>query len=207
MYYFPGHKTGFFHIPKTGGTAMSRFLLSAFAERGDAGQEIAKNRWHETLAEKENVLGQNLAAESTFITTVRNPYAMVVSLYFWCRLKVERQDFDLKDYPETEQIAAMNFAEYMDWYMENEQPTENWFLKNGCIPENLHILRIEHIEKEADELLNKKMALGFTVKVPVANASRHAPYMSYLNDDFIRQINKKHAWTFEHFYPELVKSR
>ena len=201
MYYFPKHKLGFLHIPKTGGSAFSRFLIQALHARGDEAREVQKVRWHEPLADKIEVLGADIARDSLFLATVRNPYAAAVSLYFWCRKKVDEKHFDLHEYPSTELIARMTFAQYMAWYVDNELPFERYFLDDdGRVPGNLRLLRLEAIDAEADAVLNGELGLGMDVHVPVGNASVHGPALSYLDDDQVRLLNAHQAWLFAHCY-------
>ncbi len=200
MYYFPKHKIGFFHIPKTGGTAFGKFMIDVMRERGDREQEITLNRWHEPLSAKRRVLGEDLFNQSVFLTTVRNPYAVVVSLYFWCMKKFKEQHADLKDYPEYAVVASMSFSEFVHWHLQNELPIEDFFVENEEVPPNLRILRLENLDAEADAILNGELALGVDVTVPVANASPHGPVMSYLENDHIRLINQHYAWSFDWLY-------
>ena len=200
MYYFPKHKLAFCHIPKTGGTAISEFLLRTFAARGDSGQEISRMRWHESLAVKRERLGPQVFDDATILASVRNPFAVVVSMYFWCRRKVEENHGDLVDYPEVRTVAAMDFAQFLDWYPHNELPFVHYLQINGKVPPNVHILHLENIDAELDAVLNGKLGLGVKVKVPVLNTSRHGPVMSYLDAPARARIMSYYEWAFTHWY-------
>ena len=205
MYYWPKHKLGFFHIPKTGGSSFGGFMFKALRKRGDDGVEIARVRWHEPIAEKRAVLGPEAFDEARLITTIRSPYATVVSTYFWYRLSWDEQHPNLDEYPEAETIAGMEFREFVDWYIENAPTFGEYLLLDGELPANLWIARLESVDSDADRILNAELGLGIEIKLRVRRKSEHGPYMSYLTPDDILRINAKHRWDFEHLYPgELI---
>jgi hypothetical protein len=148
------------------------------------------------------VLGDDAFRDSVFLTNVRDPYAVVVSMYFWCRKKVAENHADLAQYPETMTVAAMPFAEYIDWYPAHEPAFEHYFLERGAVPPNLRILRLENLEADAAAVLNGELDLGLDIDVPVWNASSHGPPMSYLDAHAIDVVNRHYAWAFEHLYAD-----
>lgn len=200
MYYFHKHRIGFFHIPKTGGSSFSAFLSEALSAKGDSPTEVAREFWHEPLAVKRELIGAELFEQSTIITTVRNPYATVVSFYFWCRRKVQEGHADLQRYPWATTIAQMSFSEYIDWYMENERSFDEYLLIRAALPANLRIARLEHVHTDAKRILNDELNLDIDIRIPVYRTSIHAPFMSYMTPEFIRRINDKYHWAFEHLY-------
>jgi hypothetical protein len=202
MYYFDKHRIGFLHLPKTGGSAFSRFLLEALGARGDTGREVTRVRWHEPLRDKIQVLGADVAAGSTFIATVRNPYAVAVSLYFWMQKKVREKHADIDEYPDSERVAAMDFDQYMQWHAEHGVSYERYFLEGGEVPANLRLLRLEHIEADADAVLNGELGLGLDIAVPVWRASEHGPVMSYLQPRHLAALNQQFAWPFANLYAD-----
>ena len=203
MYYFPRHKLGFIHVPKAGGTSFYEFLNRVMRERGDPEQEITRDLYHEPIGNKRDVLGVERFSESTFVTTIRNPYAVVVSLYFWSKRKVDEQHPDLATYPATETIAAMDFPAYVRWYVENEPAFEHYLLVDGAIPANLRVLRLEDVSAEADRVLNGELGLGVDTRIGVSGTTRslHAPALSYLTIEDVDLVKRKYAWAFGRYYP------
>ena len=202
MYYVPRHRIGFFHIPKTGGSAFGRFLVDALGKRGDVAREVSRVRWHEPIADKRAALGAAEFDRAVILANVRDPYAVVVSMYFWCRKKVAENHVDLDQYPDTRLVAAMDFAQYLDWYVRNEPPFEHFLADGGDVPANVRLLRLEHLHADADAVLNGELGLGIDIDVPVWNASSHGPPMSYLDDAAIARINEHYAWAFARLYAD-----
>jgi hypothetical protein len=201
MYFFPAHHLGFFHIPKTGGTSVSAFLSEQLLARGDAGREVTLKMYHEPIGDKMQALGKDLFDRSLFITTVRNPYAVVVSLYFWYQRKSRERHPDLHVYPESDVVARMSFSEYLGWYLANEKPFEHYLLHEGGIPRNLRVVKLEEVDAALFRVLNGELGLGIEGHVPVFRTTTHDPFMTYLDQDAIRAINGMYRWSFDTFYP------
>jgi hypothetical protein len=202
MYFFPAHHLGFFHIPKTGGTSVSAFLIEQMRARGDAEREVTLKMYHEPIGNKIEALGKDVFDRSVFITTVRNPYAAVVSLYFWYQRKSRERHADLDVYPESDLVARMTFDEYLDWYVANGRPFDHYLVENGEIPHNVRVIKLEDVDAGLFRVLNGELGLGIAGRVPVFRTTVHEPFMTYLDPNAIRKINSMYRWSFDSFYPD-----
>jgi hypothetical protein len=200
MYYFPKHRIGYFHIPKTGGTSVSEWLREFLESRGDTAEEIQRDTWHEPMAVKRELLGAERFAQTRVLSNIRNPYATAVSYYFWCRRKFDEKHSDWDRSPGVAEVAQMPFENFVDWYLAHEKPFDDYLLLDGGLPANLSLLRLESIEADVGRVLNGDLALGIATPLPRLTSSNHGPFMSYLSDDDIHKLNRMQAWAFAHFY-------
>ncbi|MEM9498682.1 MAG: sulfotransferase family 2 domain-containing protein, partial [Pseudomonadota bacterium] len=103
MYISSGRRFVFVHIPKTGGTSMTRALESrAMADDlpiGDTpkarqrrrrlkGIDSAGRLWkHSTLADIDGLVAKSFIDDALVVSMVRNPWDRVFSLYTWSRMQ------------------------------------------------------------------------------------------------------------------------
>lgn len=206
MYYFEDNDLMFFHIPKTGGTSFAAFLKKElFKYNGHKKHKVINlENYHEPLANKIKAVGEEAFYNSTVIAIVRNPYDVVVSLYFWYKRKYKEKHSDLKTYPHVKKIAKMSFDDYIDWYVENYSNFKEYLLVDDKLPDNVRLLRLEHLEEDAKKLLIDELGIDIKVKIPVfeGTTSKHKEALYYFNDSTLEKINNKFDWMFSTIYKD-----
>jgi hypothetical protein len=202
MYYFPKHRIGYFHIPKTGGTSVSEWLREFLEGRGDRAEEIQRDDWHEPMSVKRELLGAERFARTRLLSNVRNPYATAVSYYFWCRKKFDEKHSDWDRTPGVAEVAQMPFGRFVAWYQDHEKPFDDYLLVDGALPPNLRLLRLESIEADTERVVKGELGLDIGKPVPRLTHSKHGPFLSYLSADDIDRLNRMQAWAFTHLYAD-----
>ncbi len=206
----------FLHVPKTGGMAVTQKLLDILPKPiYYALPEGAKNKVHNppkiiAVAGKRHgnlqqaqdwvkEYGKTLTSFKKIVATIRNPYAMEVSRYFYLRLdrpwdRGKAQAIALNSDFETFALESPYFGRKLS-------RVEDYFLVDGTIPENMTILKQEQLDAD----LNKVLAeLGLALESDVAkqNGTKHADYHQYLTPQAEVSVYKRYQWLFDAgFYP------
>lgn len=206
----------FLHFPKTAGKSLTHALVqtlgrpmtcviskgqvSELADCDNTGLTIIEGWAHENMrAARERLAECNKTLESfkAIILGIRNPYDLMVSNYFFMRKTYkhnrERENFKIAMENDFEDYAVkVGFA-----------PIENWMTINGSRPENLRIIRFEHLQEDFDDLANE---FGFaSITMPHINPSSHDHYMAYLTPAAEEAIYEKLKYLFdEGFYERQI---
>lgn len=201
----------FLHVPKTGGMAVTQKLLEVLPKPIHyALPEGAKDKAHNppeilaTVGKRHGNLqqaqdwvaeyGKTLASFKKIIATIRNPYAMEVSRYFYLRLghpwdKGKAQKIALESDFETFTVESPYFGR-------KSSRVEDYFLINGAIPENLVVIKHEQLYSDLAEVLAE---LNITLKNPITkvNSTKHADYHQYLTPQAEEAIYQRYQWLFD----------
>lgn len=201
----------FVHYPKTAGKTLTRFFVQAwprpiagFISRGQvheladcdlASTGIQVGRGHENLAETARLVregGGDLGRMQAVFCCIRNPYDLMVSNYHFMRQTFannrERPNFiiahenDFTSYCEKVGVAS----------------PKNWMTLDGEQPENLQIIRFEHM---ADDLTRFATQYGFAQpQLDHLNASKRAHYSEYLSARSEAAIAERFGYWFDAGY-------
>jgi hypothetical protein len=202
----------FLHFPKTAGKSLTRALVETLgrpmtcviskgqvreiADCDHDGLTIIEGWAHENMrAVRKRLAEYNKTLESfkAIILGIRNPYDLMVSNYFFMR-KTFKHNRDRENF----RIAMEN--EFEDYTLKvGFASIENWMTINGSRPENLRIIRFEHLQADFDALANE---FGFkSITMPHINTSSHDHYSKYLTPRAEEAIYRKLKYLFdEGFY-------
>jgi len=206
----------YLHAPKTAGKSLTRYFLSVwprpihgyiakgqFAEIADLDPtdlHLEAGRGHEgmhfawKLFEERGVQIRNLKA---IFVSVRNPYDLMVSNYFFQRETYERWP-EARSNANFRLAASTDFDEYCR--RSTAAPDVHW-LKNGShLPRNLRLIRFERLNEEIPALARE---FGWPdVAFPHLNPSRRDDFHQYLTPETERLIYERYRYFFDYgLYP------
>ena len=189
-----------YHINKCGGTSVKNALASVFAKPG---WKVGLQHFHEPLQNKLELLGSKFY-KYTIVTTVRNPYDRIVSLYSFRKEQYSRKPADVK-YKAAYEMSfdVWFFKDLLKDPMLHDSWQSDWLLIDGKIPENVYILKLENIDIELAVFLKEKFDRVLHKEVRRLNRSRHKHYDFYMTSEIKAIINEKEKWLFDQGYYEM----
>lgn len=206
----------FLHVPKTGGMAVTKYLLEVlpppvryaypnFREDYERkGIVQLKGIRHETMSEARDflhTLGLDLAAFKCIIAMLRNPYAIEVSRFAYLQKghswdRGHNQDLALGGDFE-------RFAIHSHDHGGHARPIESYFLLDGQMPPNLKILRTENLDEEVKRAL-EGIGVRTDAILPRDNESSHGDPPRYYTRAAEEAVYRRYRWVFDRgFYPRL----
>lgn len=207
----------FVHVPKTGGMAVTRYLLQVLPQPVwythpdrdpalDAGVVQIEGIRHETLAEGFAIAarqGIDAARLPLMVGVIRNPYALEVSRFAYLQ-KGHAWDAG----PNQDLALAGDFTAFATQSTEHagsERPIECYFEIDGQIPAAMRILRQESLSTDLPRVLREA---GITAPADAAiapeNESQHGPWLDYYTRAAAEAVNERYRWVFDRgFYERL----
>jgi hypothetical protein len=212
----------FLHVPKTGGTSVSLWLLDVLpgpvwhTHPDHVGEDSSSSRIrrvhgraHETLNEASEVLpryGIDIRRLPLILAGIRNPYALEVSRYFHLR----------KERPLDKQEPGPSLAREVDFenFVLNYEPQwvigghlGPYFVLDGDVPANLVIVRLENAHEELSSAL-ARIGIATDVPLPWYNESDHEHFSTYYTLPAEEAVYRRHQWVFnDGFYARLDRSQ
>jgi SAM-dependent methyltransferase len=200
----------FLHVPKTGGTSVTRHLLEVlpapvyyvrpdgveedYAQR-DGVVQIAGPR-HASLPQAVDLLGEydlGLADFKLILAAIRNPYSLEVSRYHYLR----------RGHPEdvgrNQRLAlTRDFSAFAaeSSFGASGQALENYFHWENRFPPNLTIARFESLEADVKQAL-ESIEIASHEAFHWMNKSRHADFASYYTREGEEAVFNKYRWVFD----------
>jgi chondroitin 4-sulfotransferase 11 len=179
------HKFIFAHIPKTGGTAIST-ALRKFGLKGEGHRTIT------SIHSAFKMTPQQVQQYFCF-AVVRNPWDIVVSNYFYVRMKKNywhSNDGTTKygPHPDHKAVSKMSFGQFVRAIQENKLKsryfrTQQSYWLDGKID---FIAKFERLQDDFDIICDK---IGIAKqKLPIINASKHSNYSQYYNHNLQRIV-------------------
>lgn len=201
----------FLHVPKTGGMAVTQKLLDILPKPiYYALPEGAKNKVHNPPAviavagKRHGNLKQaqdwikeydrTLASFKKIVATIRNPYAMEVSRYFYLRLDRPWDRGKAQEIALNSDFEA--FALKSPYFGRKLSRVEDYFLVDGIMPKNMAIIKQEQLNVDLGKILAE---LGLTLGSDVAkkNGTKHADYHQYLTPQAEVAVYERYQWLFD----------
>jgi hypothetical protein len=200
----------FVHVPKTGGMAVTRYLLGVLPrpvwythpDRDpalDAGVIQLPGIRHESLAEAWALAarqGVDPARLPLVLGVVRNPYALEVSRFAYLQ-KGHAWDAG----PNQELALAGDFTAFAaesSHHAGRERPIESYFEIDGQTPRNMAILRQETLHDDLPKALREAgIAVSPDAVIAHDNESRHGPWLAYYTRAAVEAVNDRYRWVFD----------
>lgn len=212
-----GRRVLFVHVPKTGGMAVTRYLLAALPRPVwsthpdhdpalDAGVIQLGGIRHETLAESFAIAaaqGIDAARLPLVIGVLRNPYALEVSRFAYLQ-KGHAWDAG----PNQELALAGDFTAFATQSTDHggsARPIESYFEIDGRTPPTMRILRQESLHDELPRVLRDAgIEIPATAALAAENESPHGPWLEYYTRAAAEAVNARYRWVFDRgFYERL----
>lgn len=188
----------FIHIPKTGGGSIRRTLLphadiitakDAKTDHAKKFKRLINNNMtvknmsiHAKPKVVQNLVGRKVWANYFKFCFVRNPWDLMVSLYYFNRRP---------DYGKTEVgrfAKRHNFTDFITWFVRTRKNKKGGIITKGQLPYILnnngkllinYVGRFENLVNEFGNITNK---LGIKEKLMHSNRTSHKPYREYYDD-------------------------
>jgi hypothetical protein len=212
-----GRRVLFVHVPKTGGMAVTRYLLAALPRPVwythpdhdptlDEGVIQLPGIRHETLAESLAIAarqGIDAACLPLMLGVLRNPYALEVSRFAYLQ---KGHPWDAG--PNQDLALAGDFTAFATQSTDHggsERPIEAYFEIEGAIPATMRILRQESLHDELPRALREAgIDVAASATLAAENESRHGPWIDYYSRAAAEAVTARYRWVFDHgFYERL----
>ena len=206
----------FLHVPKAGGTSIIHYLMQVLPKPvyyslpadhvADVPDGVTRFHGvaHESLEEARLVLAQHGRRIEEFpvvVACIRNPYELEVSRYSFLRR-------DREKYNHGPQQAIAFIGDFELFAMcsrpHGQRRLESYFVLEGTVPPNLHIIRLEDVQSGLTDCLVVAGAELGTAHIPHHNRSKHDPFQSYYTAAAEEAVYEKYKWVFDSgLYPRL----
>lgn len=181
----------FLHYPKTAGKSLTKYFLTVWprpiwglVSRGQLSEvadldlsdvNLEVGRGHENITQAARKLEEqelDILGLSAIFVTIRNPYDLMVSTYFYMREHFSGENLKRRNF----QIA--NACDFKTFCSEvGVASPKNWVTLNGEVPKNLEVIRFEKLE---DEILRIGEKYNFSEgELPFLNPSSRGNYRDY----------------------------
>ena len=207
----------FVHVPKTGGMAVTRYLLRVLPRpvwythpehdpELDSGVIQLRGIRHETLGEAHAIAarqGVDAARLPLTIGVLRNPYALEVSRFAYLQKGHAWDAGPNQDLALAGDFTA--FAMQSTDHAGSERPIAGYFEIDGRIPPGMAILRHESLHHDLPRALAAAgVAVPADVELASENESRHGPWLDYYTRAAAEAVGDRYRWVFDHgFYERL----
>jgi hypothetical protein len=208
------YKLIFILNPRTGCTAVSELMLKKMGGRWvpekdimDERGKIKIQRKHTTMPELRslNILKDDVLAEYTSFTTVRNPFDSLLSLwtkkkYKYVGLKNDPKSFvnTIPGYLEDMQfIESHTFPEWIDHFLKDKKTPA---INNKHVQGVDHILRFERLQDTFSNFMDEK-GIDVLLEIPTVNQTKERVknYGTMYDDKSIQIVNEKFRGELEKF--------
>lgn len=212
-----GRQVLFVHVPKTGGMAVTRYLLAALPRplwythpdhdpALDEGVIQLQGIRHETLAESVAIaarVGIDAHRLPLMLGVLRNPYALEVSRFAYLQKGHPWDAGANQDLALAGDFEA--FATQSTDHGGSERPIEAYFEIEGAIPAAMRILRQETLHEELPQVLHEAgITVPPTATLAAENESRHGPWIDYYSRAAAEAVAARYRWVFDHGFYDRV---
>jgi hypothetical protein len=208
----------FLHVPKTGGMAVTKYLLDVlerpvYYTQPDHDPELEASGViqipgirHENLVDAQALVkdhGFELDQFAAILAVMRNPYDLEVSRFAYL------QNNHAWDRGHNQDLAMAGdfeaFAKDSSDHGGSVRSIQTYFQFDGVTPKNLRILRTERLEKDLKSAL---LQVGIASDEPLLldNQSQHEAPEKYYSLHSEEAVYQRYKWLFEQgYYPRMAR--
>lgn len=201
MNIFEQHAIAQVHFNKTAGTSLKAYLSEVLKE--DA--QIVHGK-HNALTDVYHLLPEAYRV----VTTIRNPYDRLVSLYSFRKKRFLSGE---RGRPE-ERLRNAHELGFKEWFFKDlmphcragnqmDQPISRLLLIDGEVPSNVFVFKLEKLQSEIDSFL-LNMQIKAELRLPNLNRSERANYLAYYDEELLEVVYEWDRHIFDNYYPDLV---
>jgi len=193
MLYSENLDLAFVHIAKTGGVSFRAFLQETFPDMRDLPELEGPHHTVTELFETLQKRGRD-PLKTRIVTLIRHPFAQVVSQYtYWKSDLISELEGNL---PHVIDARRMTFPEFVDaWVIEDQYAT--MLLIDNKLPENVNIIRLEHLQGDTERVFNRELGLNIEVCIPHLNRSSEMPFADVYTDEAKKIVRCVYKWYFQ----------
>ena len=196
------YKVAYLHINKTGGTSIKQHLVDIT----HPAHAIQMGPTHGPLASKVRLLGERFY-DYTILTSIRNPYARLLSIYLFRRRR-------FKDGEEAPAMKAAHGLPFKRWFVETikhstrltDLSISDSILIEGMLPDNVYLVAVESLTKDIDRFVKDVMEIGTDKQVPHVNRTDliKGHHKKYYDSEMAQLVHEWDKWVIDNYYPWSV---
>ena len=195
-------RLAYLHINKTAGTSIKGYF------EDHAGPENIKQMGatHGPLAPTIRIMG-NRFHDYNILTSIRNPFARVVSMYAFRRKRYSEGDCTKT----TEAAARLGIKKWFSEVVVNSDrftdlSITDSILVGGELLPNVHIIAVETIQQDMYHFCTKVLGWKKPKQVPHLNKTQFAlrHYNEWVDDELKEMIYEWDQWVIDEYYPWVM---
>ncbi len=184
----------FVHIAKTGGVSFRAFLQERFPDMCDLPELPSP---HHTVTELFDMLQKRGRdpLETKIVTLIRHPFAQIVSQYTYWKSDDLISEAE-RALPHVIDARRMTFPEFVGACVIEDQYATMLLIDNK-LPENVNIIRLEHLQRDTERVFNRELGLNIEVCIPHLNRSSEMPFADIYTDEAKKIVRYVYKWYFQ----------
>lgn len=193
LHRYPKHKIAIHHIPKCGGTSLKEYIgvsVLGYEAEKYKGKHIPLKYIYDEVK------------DYNIISSIRNPYERVVSLYEFRRKKYNR----LKNKKMIRIAFKLDFKSWVKkWLIPKSTSTHsdtsisNSILVGGKVRSNLTIVKLEDVSNGVNDFF-EKLGIRTDSEFPHRNRTVYKDWKEYYDDETVEIIYNWDKYVCDHYY-------
>jgi hypothetical protein len=196
------YKVAYLHINKTAGTSIKEYLI----ELTKPSHYVQIGATHSPLESTARYMGKRFN-DYTILTSVRNPFARLLSIYLYRRRRYKNGE-------RSETTAQAHKLPFKKWFTNvvakssrfTDLSISSSILIDGQQPDNVYIITLESLNKDMAKFVKDVMGIDTKKKVPHVNRTDliKGHYKKYYDKEMIDLVYEWDQWVIDNYYPWAV---